>query len=52
MTKAEILKKLDELENRRFYLSMKDRWSPDDYQHDREMMYEEIALRKKLEVEA
>ena len=50
MTKQEIIEALNKLENKRFYLSMKDRWNSEDYETDRRWMQEEISLRKQLEV--
>lgn len=43
MTNAE---RITELENRRFYLSMKDRWTTEDYALDRKWREEIETLRK------
>lgn len=48
MNKVEIQKRIEELEARRFYLSMKDRWSQDDYEADRKMWTEALELKKAL----
>lgn len=49
MTNNEIKARIDELETRRFYLSMKDRWSQADFDTDRKMWMEVLELKKKLE---
>ncbi len=49
MTKNEIQARIDELERRRFYLSMKDHWSAADFDSDRKMWIEVLDLKKKLE---
>ena len=48
MTKAEIEKRIDELETQRFYLAMKDRWNADDYRTDNKWFNELLDLKKKL----
>ena len=48
MTMQEINKKLEELCKQEFYLQMKDRWTPDDYETDRRMNEEIRQLEKKL----
>ena len=50
MTKQEIIEALAKVENKRFMLSMKDRWNSNDYETDRQWFAEELALRKQLEV--
>lgn len=49
MTMNEITKRIEVLENRRFMLAMKDRWSRADYELDDELLIELIALRKQKE---
>lgn len=48
MTNTEIKARIEELERRRFYLSMKDRWTMDDYDTDRKLNAEIIRLNKEL----
>lgn len=50
MTKQEIINRIAEIENKRFYLSMKDRWNNADYDKDRAMLNEISTLRSMLEV--
>ena len=50
MTKQECINRLAEIENKRFYLSMKDRWNNADYDKDRAMLNEMNTLRSMLEV--
>ena len=40
MTTEEIKIKIEELESKKFYLAMKDRWNAEDYQYDRELFHE------------
>lgn len=49
MTKNEIQARIDELEKRRFYLSMKDHWDADDYDYDRKMFAEVLELKKTMD---
>lgn len=49
MNKTEIENRINELERRRFYLSMKDRWSAEDYQTDRKLWTEILSLKKEIE---
>ena len=49
MTKNEIMARLEELDNMRFILAMKDRWERDDYVRDSNMHLEELELKKMLE---
>lgn len=48
MTMQEINKKLEELCKQEFYLQMKDRWTPDDYETDRKMNEEIRQLKEEL----
>lgn len=52
MTNDEIKARIEELERQRFYLGMKDRWSSEDYSHDRKMWMEILDLQKKLDGDA
>ena len=49
MTKEEMLKRMDEIETRRFYLAMKDRWSREDFATDDKWFNEWLTLKKKVE---
>lgn len=49
MTKAEILKKIEEVQDKRFIHSMKSRWSEQDFQEDNKMYWELKELRAMLE---
>lgn len=49
MTKEEMLKRMDEIETRRFYLAMKDRWDRSDYETDDKWFREWLDLKKKVE---
>lgn len=52
MTREEIKKKIEEIENREFYLQMKDRWNRDDFdisRKHREEIRELENLLKSLE---
>lgn len=49
MTKNEIAARLEELDNMRFILAMKDHWERDDYVRDSNMYLEELELKKMLE---
>lgn len=48
MTKNEMQTRIDDLEKRRFYLSMKDSWDADDYDYDRKMFAEVLELKKAM----
>ena len=48
MTTNEMTKRIEELENKRFFLAMKDRWSRDDYDTDRKWFEEILDLKKKI----
>lgn len=50
MNKEELLKELQEIQKRRFYLSMTDRWDDSDYDLDNELWKKEIQLQNQLEV--
>lgn len=45
MTKDEILKRIDEIETRRFYLAMIDRWTTREYDTDTELANELYSLK-------
>ena len=49
MTRQEIEKKIEELEDREFYLQMKDRWDWKDYEISRKRKEEIRELKKELE---
>ena len=49
MAREEIIKKIDNLETERFYLKMKDYWSSNDCDHDRQLYYQIRELKKALE---
>jgi len=49
MTKKEMLERMDEIETRRFYLAMKDRWNSKDFETDDKLFYEWLSLKKKVE---
>jgi len=49
MTRAEIMKKIDEIENRRFFLAMKDFWDWRDRDTDRMLEMELNELKAMLE---
>lgn len=49
MTRAEILKRIGELEDALFYLEMADHWEPDDYRFSWEKKQEIRELRAMLE---
>jgi hypothetical protein len=48
MLKQTIQDRINELENERFYLAMKDRWTPSDYQTDATYCNEINQLKKML----
>ena len=48
MTNKEIEKKIEELENKKFFLAMKDRWSDRDFQRDRELSRQIAELKEML----
>lgn len=51
MKREEIIKKIEDLENRRFYLAMKDFWNNEDRKLDLEMGAELRALYRELKEE-
>ena len=51
MTLNEITKRIEEIESRRFFLAMKDRWSSGDYDLDREL-FRELRQLQMLQVAA
>ena len=46
--REELTNRFDEVETKRFYLAMKDRWNNEDYDKERELANEELAIRKEL----
>ena len=46
--KEEMIKRIKEIEDSRFWLSMKDRWSYEDRRRDDELLRELLMLRKKV----
>lgn len=48
MTMKEINERLEKLCAQEFYLQMKDRWTPDDYETDRKMNEEMRVLKEQL----
>ena len=48
MTKEEMLKRMEELEGKRFMLAMKDRWDSSDYDRDNKLFNEWLELKKKV----
>jgi phage terminase large subunit len=42
-TRKEIENRIEELETRKFYLDMVDRWTPEDYQYNRELCAEILS---------
>ena len=52
MTREEIKARIEDLEERRFYLAMKDRWTRDDFTWDMETFREILRLEKMLKEEA
>lgn len=49
MLKHEIEKRIEELEERKFYLAMKDRWDFEDYKLDTELFNEIRKLKEMLD---
>ena len=49
MAREEITRKIEEIETRRFYLAMKDRWTREDFRIDSELSKEYVNLKKELE---
>lgn len=49
LTREEIMKELDEIGTKRFYLAMIDRWTSRCYDLDREYNNREMELKKMLE---
>lgn len=52
MTREEIKARIEDLEERRFYMKMKDRWTREDFDWDMETFREIRRLEKMLEEEA
>jgi hypothetical protein len=48
MTREEIKKRIEDLEEKRFYLAMKDMWNKEDYRKNDEWYTEIIELKKLL----
>ena len=48
-TREEITKRIEELETKKFYLAMKDRWNDRDFETDRNYRIEIAKLEKELE---
>jgi len=48
MTREEMVKRIDELETRQFYLAMKDRWSNADFDLDRKLSREIRELKAQI----
>ena len=44
MTRQEINNRITEIESKRFYLAMKDRWEPADYKEDKDLYNEWLSL--------
>ena len=44
MTRQEINNRITEIESKRFYLAMKDRWEPADYKEDKDLYNEWLIL--------
>lgn len=49
MTREEILKKINEIEAKKFWLDMQDRWEPEDYRQMNAWREEIRKLKKELE---
>lgn len=49
MSKQEMKERMKELENRRFFLAMKDRWNSNDYALDDKLFHEWLELKNKVE---
>lgn len=48
MTRQEIEKQIEELENRKFYLAMKDRWNREDYKRNDDLNKQLRELKEEL----
>lgn len=48
MTRQETEKQIEELENRKFYLNMKDRWSREDYKRNDDLNKQLRELKEEL----
>ena len=48
MTRQEIEKQIEELEDRKFYLAMKDRWNREDYKRNDDLNKQLKELKKEL----
>lgn len=51
MTRTEIIKRIEELETKRFYLAMADHWGTEDYRLDRQWANEIKELKTRVEEE-
>ena len=49
MTKMEIEKRIDTLENNKFFLAMKDHWNREDFDYDAKLWKEICELKKELQ---
>lgn len=49
MTREEIIKRMNEIETKRFYLKMKDFWDRKDFETDDKWFKEWFELKKELE---
>lgn len=49
MARDEMLKRMEEIENRRFRLAMIDFWKGEDFELDRKLFKEYLDLKKKVE---
>lgn len=48
MTRQEIEKQIEELEDRKFYLAMKDRWNREDYKNNSNLNTQIRTLKEEL----
>ena len=46
--REELKARLKDIEDRRFFLAMKDRWNNSDYELDNKLFNEEISIKKAL----
>ena len=46
--REELKARLKDIENRRFFLAMKDRWNNSDYELDNKLFNEKLAIKKEL----
>lgn len=47
-TRKEIENRIEELETRKFYLDMVDRWTPEDYEYNRQLCAEILSWKELL----